>query len=117
MAKTRQIVLIKLLPADEGDEASATVLNSIPLGTYEQVVDALSAFNTQPDGSKSPESFGLLHGPGLIVQMPMVGPKDPIMQIAVSLQEEDVAWTVLARLCKRLDWKMMDPASGRTFGA
>jgi len=116
VAKSRQIVLIKLLEAEEGEEASATVLNSIPLGTYEQVVDALSAFNTTTDGSSSPESFGLLYGPGLIVQLPMVGPKDPVMQVAVSLQEEDIAWTVLARICKRLNWKMMDPTSGRTFG-
>lgn len=116
VAKSRQIVLIKLLAPEDGDEAQPSVLNSIPLGTRDQVIDALSAFNTTSDGSDSPESFGLLYGPGLIVQLPMVGPQDPVMQVAVSLQEEDIAWTVLARICRRLNWKMMDPASGRTFG-
>ncbi|HBS28547.1 MAG TPA: hypothetical protein DEB06_03630 [Phycisphaerales bacterium] len=116
MSKTRQIVLVKLLSGEEGEDDAPSVLNAIPLGTYEQVVDALSAFNTTPDGSNSAESFGVLYGPGLLIQMPMVGPKDPVMQAAVSLQEEDIAWTVLARICKRLGWKMMDPGSGRTFG-
>ena len=117
VAKSRQIVLVNILKDDDDDMASNSVLNSIPLGTYEQVVDALRVYNTGPDGSNAPESFGVLFGPGLLIQMPMVGPKDPVMQVAVSMTEEDVAFPVLMRICKRLGWRMMDPSSGRMFGA
>lgn len=116
MAKSRQILLVKILRTDEDEDDAPSVLNSIPLGTHKQVIDALSIFNTAPDGSRDPESFGVLHGPGFIVQMPMVGLDDPVSQIAVSVQEEEIAWPVLSRICKRLNWMMMDPGSGRTFG-
>ena len=117
MSKARTILLVKLLQSDDGEEAAAGVLNSIPLGTAAQVIEALAQLNTTADGSSSPESFGVLYGPGIIVQMPMAGPGDPVMQLAVSMQEEDIAWPVLLRICRTLKWKMMDPASGRTFGA
>jgi hypothetical protein len=116
VAKTRQILLVKILRTDEDDADTPSILNSIPLGTQQQVIDALSVFNTAPDGSKDPESFGVMHGPGFIAQLPMTGPKDPVSQIAVSIQEEEIAWPVLSRVCKRLNWMMMDPTSGRTFG-
>lgn len=116
VAKTRQILLVKILRTDEDEGDAPSILNSIPLGTQQQVIDALSVFNTAPDGSKDPESFGVMHGPGFIAQLPMTGPKDPVSQIAISIQEEEIAWPVLSRVCKRLNWMMMDPGSGRTFG-
>lgn len=115
-AKTRQIVLVKILRTEDDDESSGSMLNAVPLGSYKQVVQAMSYFNTAPDGSNDPESFGLLHGPGLIMQLPMVGPDDQVMQLGVSMHEEELAWPVLMRICRRLGWKMMDPGSGRTFG-
>lgn len=99
----------------EGEE-KPSVLASVPLGTFKEVVSALSAYNTGPDGSRAVESFGVLYGPGFTVQLPMVGPDDPVGQLMVSFQEEDVAWPVLTRICRGLGWKMMDPKTGRTFG-
>ncbi len=112
----RQIALIKLLESDGGDaEAlSGSVLDAVSLGTYAQVIESLSIYNTAPDGSQ--ENMGVLFGPGFTVQLPFVGPNDPVMQALVNLDEEDSAWLVLTRLCKRLNWKMLDPNSGRTFG-
>lgn len=112
----RTILLVKLLKTDdEGDDAPAA-LTSVSLGTYRQVLRQLEPYNTGPDGSKNPENIGVLYGPGLTVQMPMVGPDDPVMQVAVSLTEEDIAFPVLSRICRGLGWKLMDPTSGRTFG-
>lgn len=113
----RQIALIKLLddgPDAEGGESSGSVLDSIPLGTHKQVCESLAHFNTATDNA--PESIGVLYGPGFTVQLPFVGPNDPVMQILISLEDEDCAWPVLTRICKRLRWKMLDPNSGRTFG-
>ncbi len=112
----RQLALIKLLPQDPDDEGAGTgsVLDSIPLGTYDEVVESLSGYNTAPDGST--DTFGVLFGPGFTVQLPFVDRKDPVMQILISLDEDDTAWPVLSRICKRLNWKMLDPSTGRTFG-
>lgn len=112
MPPARQIVLVRLLE-DEGDEVSASVLNSVPLGTSREVAERLAPLNIAPDGEQ--DTVGILFGPGLTVQLPMVGPDDPVMQAVVSIEEE-IAWPVLERICKRLGWKMMDPNSGRMFG-
>jgi len=117
VSKSRQVLLVKILQVDDDDEtAGAGALNSIPLGTHDSIIEQLREFNTGPDGSNSPETYGVLYGPGMIMQLPMVGGDDPVMQLAVSMHEEDLAWPVLMRICRRLGWKMMDPATGRTFG-
>ncbi|MCA9309786.1 MAG: hypothetical protein KDA21_01170 [Phycisphaerales bacterium] len=117
MARNRQILLVKLLdmdPDEDGGDGANTMLNSVPLGTYRQIQDLVADSNVAPDGS--PESVGILYGPGITLQLPMVGPDDPVVQVMVSLDEEEIAWPVLTRLCRRLGWKMLDPDSGRTFG-
>lgn len=114
MSRSRQILLVKVLPL-EGDEAPS-ILNSIPLGPFIAVAAQLAHFNTSPDGCKETESFGVLYGPGFTLQLPMVGPNDPVSQVIINMTEEDMAWPVLTRICKTLNWKMMDPHSGRTFG-
>lgn len=113
-SRSRQVILVRILKLE--DEETPSILNSVPLGLYKDVAESLANFNTFPDGSTSIDSFGVFYGPGFLVQMPMVGPNDPVTQIIVSMQEEDVAWPVLTRICKSLGWKMMDPQSGRTFG-
>ena len=114
----RQIALIRILE-EEGDESSGeasggSVLDSVPLGTYDEVVEALERYNTSPDGSA--ESVGVLYGPGFTVQLPFVDRSDPVMQVLVSIEEDGSAWPVLTRICKGLNWKMLDPSTGRTFG-
>lgn len=99
-----------------GGEETPSLLASAPLGTFREVVSALSGYNTGADGSNKAECFGVLYGPGFTVQLPMVGSDDPVGQLLVSFQEEDVAWPVLTRICRGLGWKMMDPKTGRTFG-
>ncbi|MEO1130784.1 MAG: hypothetical protein AAFX05_13915 [Planctomycetota bacterium] len=116
----RHLLLVKVLDsdaarADPNDETSGpSVLNMVSLGAYSDVVKLLAQFNTAPDGGQ--DSIGVLWGPGITMQMPMVGPKDPVMQLMVSMTDENIAWPVLERICATLGWKMMDPKSGRTFG-
>lgn len=114
VSRTRQVLLVKVVKM-EGEEAPS-ILNSVPLGTCRQVTKDLAGFNTGPDGGASIESFGVLHGPGMVVQLPMVGADDPVSQVIVTMSEEDMAWPVLIRICRVLGWKMMDPQTGRTFG-
>lgn len=85
------------------------------LGTRRDIVNQLRPFNTAPDGSGG-TAGAILHGPGIIVQLPMIGEDDAVNQLLVTLNDESAAWPVLERLCRMLQWKMMDPQSGRTFG-
>lgn len=112
----RSVLLVKLLEPEEGDEDGAPTgpADTISLGSSNEVKELLGQFNVAEDGST--DGAGVLHGPGLIAQLPMIGPDDPVMQLLVTMQEEDMAWAVLPRVCRTLGWKMMDPRTGRTFG-
>ena len=115
----RHLLLIKVIQADDGEGEGggarrASVLNTVSLGRLADVERALGQLNCGSDGSSS--SMNVLHGPGIMMQMPMVGRDDPVMQIMVSLNDETIAWSVLERICRVLGWKMMDPATGTMFG-
>lgn len=106
---------MRVLEPEEGEEQSSTgIADTIPLGSAREVKELLAQFNTREDGSS--DGVGVLHGPGIIAQLPMVGPDDPVMQLMVTMHDEDMAWAVLPRVCRALGWKMMDPRTGRTFG-
>ena len=112
----RSVLLVKLLEPDEGegDAAPGGVADTIPLGTASEVKELLLQFNMGEDGS--PDGRGVLHGPGVIASLPMGDDRDQVMQLLVTMHDEDMAWAVLPRVCRTLGWKMMDPRTGRTFG-
>lgn len=110
MASKRLLVLV---PAPENGQP---VPASRPLGTVRQIRDLLATFNTASDGSAK-KSLGtdLLYGPGIIVELPSGQPD--VHQALVTLVEEDIAWPVLMRMCRKLNWALQDPNTGRIFGA
>jgi len=90
-----------------------------PLGSVREVVTYLSSYNTSPDGSGASGmgenvGIGFMYGPGFIVEVPVA--TEEVNQLMVTITDEDFAWAVLMRMCRQLQWKMMDPESGRTFG-
>jgi hypothetical protein len=88
---------------------------SEPLGTRKQVLQTLAGFNTSPDGG--PPSTGgteFLYGPGMVIEVPTT--TDQVTQAIASISDEDIALPVLMKLCKQLQWRMMDIESGRMFG-
>lgn len=108
------MLLVKVLEAEEGEDPAPAALNTISMGASADVAGQLAAFNTMPDGDA--ETRNVLYGPGIVVSLPMGGPDDPVNQLLVSINEDDIAWPVLVRMCRTYDWRMMDPKSGRTFG-
>lgn len=93
--------------AEEGDEPR-------PLGTRAEIKRLLADFNTAPDGGKE-SSLGLerLHGPGFVVDLPTS--IDEPMQVMASINDDETAWPVLSRICRKLGWSMTDAESGRKF--
>ncbi|MBK7406498.1 MAG: hypothetical protein IPJ41_18365 [Phycisphaerales bacterium] len=103
--KSRMMVLCrKVEPGEEGE----------PLGSLADIRALLGEFNTAPDGGSS-ASLGLerLHGPGFVVDLPTS--IDRPMQVMASINDDETAWPVLSRICRRLGWSMLDGETGRTF--
>ncbi len=100
MAK-RQLVITG--PAsDDPDEAPS-------LGSRREVLTTLSKFNTWPDV----EGGEFLYGPGLTMQM--TPGADELNQMLVAVLDEDIAWSVLTRICKATHWQLLDLESGRSL--
>lgn len=99
-----------------------------PLGSLRAVRAMLGNYNIAPDSS-GPYGYGermglaLFFGPGMVAEVSLSedpsinrGEGPDVVQILVSLTDEDFAFPVLMRLCREKKWKMMDPDSGRTLG-
>ena len=84
-----------------------------PLGSLCVVKEAFAPYNTAPDGGPGNATIELLHGPGMIVEMPMN--QDEIQQAMITVTDDDIAWPVLSRACRQLGWTMVDLETGRTF--
>jgi len=106
VATNRQLVLIPAPNDDNADPGS--------LGAKSAFLQTLARYNIAPDGS--PENVGVAFGPGFRVELPFVDDKDPVSQALITVTEEDNAWTVLSRLCRQCNWRLLDPESGRSFG-
>lgn len=103
MPRLRQLVLYK--PDAAGRQ--------VPLGTRSEIIKALAPYNTAPDGSSDNT---IAHGPGFTVQFPYTDPRDDVNQCLIAIIEEEIAISVLLRICKHTAWALLDPDSGRTFG-
>lgn len=85
------------------------------MGSLREVQEAFAPFNTATDGSPSRNpGLSILYGPGIIVEIPLTGSE--VRQALVTIKDEDLAWSVLWRLCRNNGWRMMDPETGQTFG-
>ncbi|QQS08271.1 MAG: hypothetical protein IPK69_09715 [Phycisphaerales bacterium] len=107
MARKRRQLALARKPDESGEPT--------PLGTPDEIIASVAAFNTAPDGGPA-RSTGmlLLHGPGLILELPITA--DTVQQVVVHMKDEDIAFPVLLRLCKTLAWQMIDLENGMTFG-
>lgn len=115
MAKKRTLLLLNSVPPQSAGGME-------PLGSISQVRRIMLNFNIAADGS-GPLGLGerlgtgVLHGPGMILEIPLPHdePDPDIKQILIAVTDEDFAWPVISRLCKSQKWKLMDPETGRSF--
>jgi hypothetical protein len=87
----------------------------LALGRRAEVVDTFGSFNTSEDGSTRTSGTDVLYGPGFVVEI--ASGQDDVMQAMIVVQDEDIAWPVLSRLCRQSGWSMTDMESGRVFGS
>lgn len=104
---SRQIILFK------PEDPEAEVPGMADLGSPGSLERTLRPYNIAPDGAKGAMGTTSLYGPGLVIEIPSAA--DSVNQLMASVDDEETAWPVLARLCRELGWKLMDPESGRTF--
>ena len=111
MPEGRQLVLVKPEPgADHGTTGQLQ-----PMGQIPDIRAGLARFNTAPDGSVG-ASLGTerFYGPGFVMQFPTT--VETVNQIMVNVNEDDMAWAVLSKICRAMDWRMMDMETGKVFG-
>ncbi len=104
--------LLVLMKKEDGADESIPA-EPAPMGRIGEIVELLRDFNTGPEDPSDPAPQ-FLYGPGITIQTPMTD--GPVTQLLVTLVEEEIAWAVVARICKHAHWKMVDPESGRSFG-
>ena len=92
------VILSREVPTESG---------MAPIGTREEILNALSCYNTAPETSGA----DVLYGPGICIEL--TPGQDPISQMLMSITEEEIAWLVIMRLAKELQWKILDPITGR----
>lgn len=111
MSKSKRRLLVLINPKDPAD----LMAGNNPLGDAESFTEAMAPYNTAPDSPMKPGSpTRTLYGPGMTVEYATGNPV--INQAMVSVNEVDVAFPVLSRLCRTLGWKMQDTDSGQVFG-
>jgi hypothetical protein len=109
VGRKRQLILMSPDPDAEPGEPAMR-----PLGPRAEVVESFAGFNTAADGSGRSTGTEVLHGPGFVVEI--ASGQDEVMQAMITVNDEEIAWPVLSRLCRGTGWKMADPETGRTFG-
>lgn len=98
-----------ILANDEQKSPSTNGMAS--LGSRPDLFRMLAERNTSSDGRHE----DILHGPGF--QLEVAPGQDPVTQMLMTIVDEDIAWVVIMRLAKELDWKLLDPMTGRELKA
>ncbi len=79
-----------------------------PLGSRDEILERLAGLNTAP----AQAGEDVLYGPGIRIELP---PGDPVSQMLMTVVEEEIAWQVIMRLAKDMEWKLRDMATGREW--
>jgi hypothetical protein len=82
-----------------------------PIGRRSELVATLSRYNTNPER----EGDDVLYGPGIRIELPPG--QDNVNQMLMTITEEEIAWLVIMRLSRALNWKIVDPNTGRELNA
>ncbi len=89
----------------------STASGMSPIGRRSELVATLARYNTNPER----EGDDVLYGPGIRIELPPG--QDSVNQMLMTITEEEIAWLVIMRLARALNWKIVDPNTGRELNA
>ena len=78
-----------------------------PIGSRAEILSALERRNTAPERPGE----DTLYGPGIVVELSPG--QDPVLQMILFIDDEDIAWQVIPRLARELHWRLVDDTTGR----
>ncbi len=81
-----------------------------PIAPRRELLRELARYNTAPE---SQDETDILFGPGIRLELPPG--QDPVVQMLLTLTEEEIGWLVLRRLAGAFNWRVVDPDSGREW--
>jgi hypothetical protein len=84
----------------------------VPIGSRRELLRGLARLNTAPEREAAGD---VLYGPGIRIEL--TPGQDPVTQMLVTINEEEIGWLVLLRLAKEFRWKLVDPATGRELSS
>ena len=77
------------------------------MGSRAEILSALERGNTAPERPGE----DTLYGPGIVVGLSPG--EDPVLQMILFIDDEDIAWQVIPRLARDLHWRLVDDTTGR----
>jgi hypothetical protein len=77
------------------------------IGTRSDILGRLRRLNTGPQAPGE----DVLYGPGIELEFPPG--QDPVTQMLLRINDEDLAWDVIAAISRATHWKLLDPNTGR----
>lgn len=77
------------------------------IGTRKEILERLRRLNTGPQAPGE----DVLYGPGIEIEFPPG--QDPVTQMLLRTNDDDLAWDVIAALSRATHWKLLDPGTGR----
>lgn len=76
------------------------------MGARKDIIAQLGTMNTT--GEQPGED--VLYGPGICLIM--APGEDPLKQMMLNIVEEEIAWLVIMRMARKLNWKILDGETG-----
>lgn len=77
------------------------------LGSRREVIEQLATLNTCPE---RPDD-DVLWGPGL--RLELTPGQDPVMQMLLTIVEDEIAWLSVMRLARVCQWRIIDLETGQ----
>ena len=96
----RSLVILSSDPP-RGDGSMAAI------GSRASIVERLRRLNTGPQAPGE----DVLFGPGIEIEFPPG--QEPVTQMLLRTNDDDLAWDVIAAISRATHWKMLDPNTGR----
>jgi hypothetical protein len=89
------------------DDSAAAPGSMAVIAPRKELLETLSHYNTAP----AREGEDVLYGPGFRIEL--APEQDPVTQMLMTIDDDDIAWVAIMHIARSLNWKLLDPMTGR----